>query len=424
MNRLALVSILGAGLLLACPAMATNGYFSHGYGPVSKSLAGACVAITSSVMCSANNPAIMAQIDNQWEIGAALFAPDRGFQANDEYPAIPPGSYDSENDYFLIPHFAYARRVDEDITVGMIVGGQGGMNTEYDSAVFRNFYDPEYPDYVASSPTGMDLIQMFTGLNVAWQFNEKNSLAIMPVLAVQRLEVQGLEPFQQFSKHPDHVTNQGKDWSYGGGVRLGWLWQVSDQLDIGASYQTKLWMTEFDDYKGLLAEEGDFDIPPIIDLGFAYRFTPGWTLAFNYQRIQFEEVASVSNAADLDFFDPDTPPLGSSNGLGFGWDDIDVYKVGLQWEYRPDLSLRAGFGYASETFEGIQALFNVLAPAVIRKHFTFGIGKKLASGNEVNLAIMYAPEEEVHGTNPNTGPQTGHVEMSQWDLELGWTFRF
>mgnify|MGYP001827288040 FL=1 len=411
--------------MLACPVMATNGYFSHGYGPVSKSLAGACVAITSSAMCSANNPAIMAQIDNQWEIGAALFAPDRGFKANDDFQtppfaSIPPGTYDSDNDYFLIPHFAYTRKLDEDISVGMIVGGQGGMNTEYDSAVFTNFSSP---GNVASSPTGMDLIQMFTGLNVAWQVNRQNSLAIMPVMAVQRLEVQGLEPFRPFSKHPDHVTNQGEDWSYGGGVRLGWLWQVSDQLDIGASYQTKLWMTEFDDYKGLLAEEGDFDIPPIIDLGFAYRFTPGWTLAFNYQRIQFEEVASVSNAADLVFF-PGTTLLGTDDGLGFGWDDIDVYKVGLQWEYRPDLSFRAGFGYASETFEDVQALFNVLAPAVIRKHFTFGIGKKLASGNEVNLAIMYAPEEEVHGTNPNTGPQTGHVEMSQWDLELGWTFRF
>jgi long-chain fatty acid transport protein len=269
----------------------------------------------------------------------------------------------------------------------------------------------------------MDLVQMFAGLPFAWELNPQHSLAIMPVLAVQRLDVDGLEPFRPFSIHPEHVTNQGKDWSYGGGVRLGWLWQVNDQLDIGASYQTKLWMTEFDDYKGLLAEEGDFDIPPIIDLGFAYRFTPGWILVFHYQRIQFEEVASVSNAADL-VFSPGTTPLGTSNGLGFGWEDVDVYKIGLQWEYRSDLSFRAGFGYASETFEGDQALFNVLAPAVIRKHFTFGIGKTLASGNEVNLAIMYAPEEKVHGTNPNTGPQTGYVEMSQWDLELGWTFRF
>jgi len=427
MKKFTLVSVFGAGLLLTSQVMATNGYFSHGYGPISKSLAGACVAITSSAMCSANNPAIIARMDNQWEIGAALFTPDRGFEANDDFQNppvdfafIPPGTYDSENDYFLIPHFAYTRKLDENMSVGVVVGGQGGMNTEYDSAVFSNFSSP---GNVASSPTGMDLVQMFTGLNFAWKLNQQHSLAIMPVLAVQRLEVEGLEPFQPFSKHPDHVTNQGKDWSYGGGVRIGWLWQANDQLDIGASYQTKLWMTEFDDYKGLLAEEGDFDIPPIIDLGFAYRFIPNWTLAFNYQRIQFEEVASVSNAADL-VFSPGTTLLGTSNGLGFGWEDIDVYKIGLQWEYRPDLSFRAGFGYASETFEDIQALFNVLAPAVIRRHFTFGIGKKLASDNEVNLAIMYAPEEEVHGTNPNTGPQTGHVEMSQWDLELGWTFRF
>ena len=85
MKRFALVSIFGVGLLMTCQAMATNGYFSHGYGPISKSLAGACVAITSSAMCSANNPAIIARMDNQWEIGASLFSPDRGFKANDNF---------------------------------------------------------------------------------------------------------------------------------------------------------------------------------------------------------------------------------------------------------------------------------------------------------------------------------------------------
>lgn len=417
--------IFGAALLAAFQAGATNGYFSHGYGPVSKSLAGACVAVTSSAMCSANNPAIMAGMDDRWEAGAALFSPDRGFTANPDfqsppYASIPPGTYESENDYFLIPHFAYARRLDEDTNVGLVVGGQGGMNTEYDSAVFRNFSSP---GNTASSPTGMDLIQVFAGLNFARKLNREHALAIMPILAVQRLEAQGLEPFRPFSNHPDQVTNQGQDWSWGGGLRVGWLWRLNEQLDIGASYQSKLWMTEFDEYKGLLAEEGDFDIPPIIDLGFAYRFKPGWMLAFNYQRIQYEKVASVSNAADLVFI-PGEVLLGTDNGLGFGWKDIDVYKIGLQWEYRPDLTLRAGFGYTSETFEDVQALFNVLAPAVVRRHFTLGFGKKLASGNEINLAVMYAPKEEVYGTNPNTGPQTGHVEMSQWDLELGWTVRF
>ena len=427
MKNRALLSAIGASLFLSVQgqAMATNGYFSHGYGPVSKSLAGACVAMTNSAMCSAHNPATLISVGNRWEVGAALFAPKRGFAANDDfqtppYASIPAGNYESGNDYFLIPHFAYARQLDADTAIGLIVGGQGGMNTEYDSAVFQNFNSP---GNVASSPVGMDLIQMFAGLNFAKRLSPQHSVAIMPVLAVQRLKVQGLEPFRPFSSNPDQVTNNGSSWSRGGGVRVGWLWQPDERLAIGASYQSKLWMTAFDEYKGLLAEGGDFDIPPMFDLGFAYKFVPKWTLAFDYQRIQNEQVASLGNAADLAFV-PGDILLGTNDGLGFGWKDIDVYKLGLQWEYRPDLTFRAGFGYTSDTFEGSQALFNILAPAVVKRHFTFGIGKRLDSGKEINLAVMYAPEHRLSGTNPNTGPQTGHVEMSQWDIELGATFEF
>ena len=419
----ALVAVAAA--LFGQSVSATNGYLALGYGPMSVGQAGACVAITDSPMCAANNPAVLSSIDNRWEIGVDLFMPDRGFKANNDaqtppYPSIPPGTYESNNDWFLIPNFAYNRKLDDSTAVGLIVGGQGGMNVEYDSAIFRNFNNP---GGVASSPTSMDLAQLFVGLAYSKRINDQHTLGLMPVFAVQSLEAKGLQPFQPWSASPDNVTNNGKDWSYGGGLRLGWLWDANDALKIGASYQTKLWMTRFSDYKGLLAEGGDFDVPPILDLGFSYRFHPQWRFAFNYQFIQYEDVASVSNPADLVFPMPPQPVLGTNNGLGFGWDNVNVYKFGLSWDYKPDLTFRAGYSYATDTFQNIQALFNVLAPAVVKEHFTLGVGKKLASNNEINLAVMYAPEERVHGTNPNTGPQTGYLYMDQWQVSLGWTFR-
>ena len=417
---------IGVALLISGQVAATNGYFAHGYGPVSKSMAGACVAVTESAMCSAHNPAILSYIEeDRLELGVALFSPDRGFQANNDaqtppYASIPPGTYESDNEIFLIPHFAYTYRLDEQTVFGLIMGGNGGLNTEYSDDIFRNFNSP---GNVASSPASMDMIQLFAGFNFSRKINSQHSLAIMPILAVQRLEVKGLEPFRPFSLHPDKVTNNGKDWSYGAGARFGWLWQATDALVIGASYQTRTWMTDFDDYKGLLADEGSFDIPPIIDLGFAYLPTPKWTLAFNYQRIQYEKIGAISNPADLVFMPGDTL-LGTEDGLGFGWEDVDVYKFGVQWVFQPDLRFRAGFGYTSDTFEGTQALFNILAPAVVKKHFTFGLGKTLRSGDDINLSVLYAPNEKVYGTNPNTGPQTGYVEMSQWEFEIGAVFKY
>ncbi len=417
-----------AAALISAQATASNGYMSHGYGPISKAMAGACVALVENAMCSANNPASLAFLDDRLEVGGALFSPDRGFQANNDFQtppfaSIPPGKYESENSLFFIPHFAYNRRLDDQSSFGVIVGGQGGMNTEYDSAIFQNFAPPGAPPvFQASEPAGIDMMQLFVGFNYARQLNERHSLAIMPILAVQTLDVDGLEPMRALSLHPDSLTNNGTDWSWGGGVRLGWLWQATDALNVGVSYQSRLWMTEFDKYKGLLAEQGDFDVPPILDLGFAYDFTPAWTLSFQYQRIWFNDIDSLGNAADR-VLAPGDIVFGTDDGMGFGWKNQDVYKIGLRWKYSPDLTLRAGASFGSKVVPDDMALFNVLAPAVVRNHYTLGFSKKLASDNEFHASFMYAPEKAVYGQNPNTGPQTGNLYMSQWEVELGWVHK-
>lgn len=412
-------------LLFSVSGMATNGYWSHGYGPKSKSMAGACVAMSFGAMCAAANPGSLAVVGNRFEIGAALFAPSRGFTANDDamtppFASIPPGKYESENDFFFIPHFAYNRMLDDVSSIGLAFGGNGGMNTEYDSAVFANFNNPAGS---ASSPTGIDMMQAFLGLTYSRKLNDQHSIGISPIIAFQIFEATGLEPFKAFSIAPDKLTNNGHDFSWGAGLRVGWLWQVNDLLNIGASYQSRLYMTEFDDYAGLFAEEGNFDVPANLDIGFAYHFTPEWTFAFNYQHIFFSDIAALGNDSGMAFIPPG-PYLGCDDCLGFGWDDVDVYKFGLQWQLRDDLALRAGYSWGSDAFEGSQALFNILAPAVVKEHFTFGFGKKLAGGSEINFALAYMPENEVKGTNPNTGPQTGSVYMDQWEMELGWATSF
>jgi len=423
-RRFHTVAIL-AIILFSTPALATNGYWAHGYGPKSKSMAGACVAMAFGAMCAASNPGSLSVVGNRLEFGAALFAPTRGFVANDDaqsppFAAIPPGSYESDNDFFLIPHFAYNRMLDDKSSLGVAIGGNGGMNTEYRDDIFRGFNNP---GGTASSPAGIDMKQAFIGLTYSRRLNDQHSIGITPILAIQSFKAEGLEPFQAFSESPTKVTNNGTDISYGGGLRLGWLWQATDRLNIGASYQSRLYMTEFDDYKGLFAEQGGFDIPSNFDLGFSYKFTPEVTFAFNYQRLNFAEIPTIGNDSGVAFTTPGQG-LGCDDCLGFGWDDVNVYKFGAQWQYRPDLAFRAGYSYATDAFEGSQALFNVLAPAVVKRHFALGVGKKLEGGSEINIAFTYMPEEKVRGTNPNTGPQTGYLYMDQWELEVGWATSF
>jgi long-chain fatty acid transport protein len=186
---------------------------------------------------------------------------------------------------------------------------------------------------------GIDLAQTALGVTYARELGAsaglgitRQSIGITPILAAQRFKARGLQPFKALSVSPDHVTNNGYDYSYGGGVRVGWLGSLlRDQLNVGISYQSKLWMTDFDEYEGLFAKGGNFDIPAIFNIGLAFMITPKLTMVADFRRIFYDDIDSLSNTNDITLnqiiANPDNR-LGGDDGLGFGWDDINVYLLG------------------------------------------------------------------------------------------------
>ena len=420
-------STLTATLLgVTVVAHATNGYSPTGFGTANKGLAGAGVALPQDAMAGATNPAGNFFVGDRLDLGVALFSPNRGFTADSEpdqqQPTIPEGDYDSRNSLFLIPHFGWNKQIDEVSSIGVLVGGNGGMNTEYNSTIWENFNFFNIPENEATAPTGVDFSQLFMGVTYARKLNEQHTVGIMPIVAVQAFEAEGLEPFQAFSIHPDKVTNNGHDYSWGYGIRVGWLGQMSDRLAIAASAQSRLYMTEFDDYKGLFAEEGDFDVPPTVTAGLSFKVTPEVTLVADWQRIFYSDVDALSNSNSS--FGPNNR-LGSDDGLGFGWEDINIYKLGVQWEYSPKLTLRAGVSHADQLFDNAEALFNILAPATVRTHASLGMTYRMDKSSNISFAYTHAFNEEIDGQNPTfTGSQTGSVEMDQHELEVSWTWLF
>jgi len=428
MLKSAKIRLLAAAILmpLGSVAHATNGYSPTGFGTTNKGLAGAGVAFPQDALTGATNPAGIVRLDDRLDVGLAFFAPDRGFTANGDAaaapppPSIPAGSYKSRGDLFLIPTLGWNRRIDERSSVGVLLGANGGLNTDYSDAIWRNFNNGTN---IATAPTGVDFAQLFLGVPYAVQLNPRHAIGIMPIVAAQRFRAEGLEPFQGFSVAPTKVTNNGYDYAWGYGLRVGWLGELNDRLSVGVSAQSRLYMTPFDDYRGLFAEGGDFDVPPTITAGLKLDVTPEVTLVADWQRIFFGEVKSLSNPNDTALA-PGTL-LGSENGLGFGWEDINIIKVGAQWQASPKLTLRAGASHAEQLFDNGEALFNVLAPATVRTHLSLGLSYRLDDDNTFSLAYTRALEGEIAGQNPNfTGPQTGSLRMDQHELEVGWTWHF
>ena len=118
-------------------------------------------------------------------------------------------------------------------------------------------------------------------------------------------------------------------------------------------------------------------------------------------------------------------PLGFESGAGFGWDDVNVIKAGVNWKATPVWSFSGGYSHCNQPIPDSEVLFNILAPGVIQDHITLGLSKAMNNTpGRFNVALMYAPTQTVRGANPMEAPGAQQIElkMNEWEVEFGYNF--
>lgn len=400
------------------PAFATDGYFQVGFGARQGGMGGAGVADSTDAMAQTLNPAGIVGVKDQWQLGASLFMPYRGYDATGT-GFVAPGSVDSDSNIFLVPNFALTRQIDSSSAWGISLYGNGGMNTTYPAVANANCGGGV--GVFCGSLAGVDLIQAFLSVDYARQMGPVK-IGIAPTIAIQRFQAKGLVAFSGISSDPTNLTDKGYDYSYGGGLRGGIEWEAMPGLRFGLSGQTKMYMTKFDKYAGLFAEQGGFDIPAQVTAGVAFDATPDLTLAFDYQRIFYGGVPSIANSST-------TPAaLGSAGGPGFGWHDVNVFKIGAEWRANDTWTFRAGYAYSDNPVGPGDVTFNILAPGIVQHHITAGASYKMSKRNTIDFSAMYVPESTVSGAEITPGgPTPGSnitLNMHQFQLGFGLTRTF
>ena len=461
-----LLAIAVSGILVSPAVNATNGYFSHGFSTKEKGLAGAGTAYSQDSMAAATNPAGMAFVGERMDIGLQLFSPSpRGYTvtgtpvAPGTDPNAPFGSfinaapgttYESDNDFFLIPHFGYNWQLNNDSTVGVSVYGNGGMNTEYPASSTPDFTGDGVGDGTFGAGTaGINLAQLFVNVSFAKKINAKHAFGGSVIVVMQRFLAQGLDNFAPLSLDPDNLSGNRKSDSFGAGLKVGYQGEVSKGIRVGVAYQSKINMSEFDEYKGLFAEGGDFDIPSTYNIGVSFDVGATGVIVADIQQINYSDVAAISNPIVNTLpptfggscipagFNPDPTITGASGagclggpaGAGFGWEDMTIFKIGYQIDVSAKHTVRVGYSHADQPVPDSETLFNTLAPAVVEDHFTAGWTMKVGTNQEFNLAGMYAPSNSVKGQNPidqfaADGGTRVEVEMAQWDIQAGWAWKY
>ncbi|HET7867109.1 MAG TPA: outer membrane protein transport protein [Burkholderiaceae bacterium] len=374
--------------LLAAPlaAHATNGYLSHGYGVKAQGQAGVGIAWAQDALAAATNPAGTLAAGDRVDVGLSWFRPSRSADiVGNAFGADASFSGDGKKD-FLVPEFGYARKQSETLGVGVAVYGNGGLNTEY--------RDNPYARFGATGTAGVNLEQLFISPSVAWQPSPEHHLGLALNIAYQRFSAQGISVFGGFSADPAHVSDQGIDTSVGAGLRLGWTGTLAPGLTLGATWASKV-RGRFDDYRGLFADGGRFDVPENYGVGLKYAPATDWTVGADVQTIRYSEVAAVGNSiAGL----LQGTPLGAPNGPGFGWRDTTVVKLAASHAVNPDLVLRAGYSHARQPVPEGETFFNILAPGVVQDHYTLGATWSRPGGVELSGFLAHAPGHTVNGS--------------------------
>jgi long-chain fatty acid transport protein len=452
MNRRWIAATLVAtGLALPGMAFATDGYFSHGYGMKAKGMGGASTAVAQDAFGGANNPATMAFVGNQFAIGLDWFSPHRSAERTGGAAFGLDGSVDSDSNNFFIPEFGLNYMVRPDIALGVSVYGNGGMVTNYptgqipgaSACAFLNPGKPSYNLLCGSGALGVNLSQLVVAPTLAWKFLDRHSIGIAPLFAYQRFKAEGLQAFAGLSTtfNPAtgsnyYLTNNGYDSSTGWGVRVGYYGQITDQIQIGASYSSKIGMGKFNSYSGLFAEQGGFDIPSNWSVGIAIRPNPDWLFALDYERINYSEVDSIHNPSSLIV---NCPPfgtnastcLGGPSGAGFGWESVNIFRLGVQYRISQQWTVRAGYNYTQNPIQPQDVTINILAPAVVQHHLTLGATWNWDPKNELTGAFMYAFQNSVTGPSlfnaflpPGAAYMQEKIEMYEWSLGVQWAHKF
>ena len=413
-------------------------------------MGGASISFFRGPLSGAINPASLLHVDPSFEVALMGFLPQRG--ATLDTSGLLVGEeveVESENPFFLAPNFAISWRLSSKIALGLSFYSSGGMNTEYRTNLYHKSFSQPISLFSAAAAgvqgaepngrehqtvkaallnaphtgtLGVNLEQGVFTPTLSYRWSEELSLGASLLIGAQRFSAQGLGDFVSFSNSPLALTDNGGDISLGLGARLGLSYNPQPWVRLGVVASSKVYMSAFENYQGLFAGEGNFDIPAHFGLGVALSPLPNLHLSADVTHIMYEGVESLSNpgpTADqlltgfnqalnngfkaqlqgiaVPVNEGAISPLGTEEGYGFGWESVWVGKLGLAYDVTPHFTAMLGYAYGQNPVGPEDVLFNLIAPAVVQHHITGGLSAVISPRRTLTFSYQYVPYAEVKG---------------------------
>lgn len=361
----------GLGLSLGTNELhGIHGYFLEGDGIRSLGMGGTAVANPQESLVISSNPSGISFLEDRVDVGISWLDPERCYT----YTLPVKTKTISQRTDYLIPNFGAIKHLSDCDSLGISLTARGlGSSYPNDNPVFGNGK--------LDQVLGLDYLHMVIAPTYSRKLSDEWALGVSLICGAQRISVKGLQGFTAFSSAPHHLTNNGYSYAGGIGAQIGLMGQVTSRIKVGLSYASKVFMSKFNKYKGLLAQHGRLDVPSQLFAGLSWNATDALLFAIDYQRIFYGEVDSLHHSVSK------VAPgnLGTNKGAGFGWKDVNVYKFGVNYYVNCCWELRAGYSYGDKPYNSSQIDFNLLIPAISQHHITVGGTYHVNCSSQVNI---------------------------------------
>ncbi len=406
-KRQSVILLIGLmALVVANPAVATNGDNLIGVGPVSRAMGGVGVA--------APQDAISAIFANPASMCFGAFCPgaeatfsgtyfDPSVEGKVDLSAMGMGVHTSKSQTkpFVVPAIGITVPLTTKLRMGVGAYGVSGMGVNYkeENPMFGNIY------------TKLEVMKFAP--NVAYLITPDFSIGASVSVGYQNLDL-----------------GAGGEHDYAYGMQLGALYHIG-MVNLGMSYISPQKVTHENvfDFNG----DGDFDdldleAPQSLAFGISLEPNPSFLVEFDTKWYNW------SSADGYDDFD---------------WDDQWVFALGAQYKPIPALSLRVGYNYAknpvnenngwnpdfrnpanSVNVQGTNInrynyeFFRIIGfPAIIEKHLTFGVGYEFSNRIALNVSYMHGFEETISESSAG-GFAELESSLEEDSVSFGITVRF
>ena len=419
----------------ANPCWAINGYFMSGYGPKAVGVGGVGIAMPQDRMAVSANPAGMAFVEPGYDAYIRMMHPQRrgGLDCTGIGACTQGVKDNSARQFFVVPGFGYSKRYNERLTWGIALFANGGINSSFSKA----FYDgvaariggatltpSGFPD---KDKIGVDYSQLIIAPNISYRLSDRLVFGVAPLLAMHKFSARGFQSFGAFSTDPGSISNRGSNYGVGGGVKFGFIYELTKDLRIGIQYTSKLYMPKLTKYSGLFPNGGELDAPSHYGVGISWDVTEKFTLGVDVHQIQYATVAAFGNhGPKLSEFTggfANERLYGGDDGVGFGWDNQTVYKAGGIYRFSDRFTFRLGWNRGSSMVPLSEALFSIVAPAGLQNHIYGGMTYAFKSGSEISWGYMHAFLETSSAPTPFFGARAT-TEVQGDALDISYSRRF